>query len=391
MHQLVSHPATRRAAWAIALTLVASACAGAKPKKEIGFPPPPDKTRIKWVRSIKGQDDLNPSAWTRFWNALVPHDNSNSVVGPSGLALSPDETVLYAALPHRKRVVAAHLTEGRITSFGTSAGASLGKPVGVAVDGDGLLYVTDKNASSVVVFGKDGSLLKKFGREQLSEPTGIAIDRRAKLVYVVNDASRQEGRHTVEVFSLAGKHLRTMGGPRGGDAGLFNFPRSVAVSRTGELHVVDMLNFRVQVFDAQGRLLRMFGEAGSKFPGHFDKIHSVGFDAFGNLYVADAVQGVHVLSPDARPLMLFGPPVITGPTAVVVSSKNTIYVADILHAVHEFQLVNTTAADSRPPQPSSSAVSSTPQQMPKPASSMPATSGGPAGAPQPAAAGATRR
>jgi len=44
--------------------------------------------------------------------------------------------------------------------------------------------------------------------------------------------------------------------------------------------------------------------------------------------------------------MLFGAPVSRAPSAIVISSKNTIYVADLLHAVHEFQLVNTTAADS---------------------------------------------
>jgi sugar lactone lactonase YvrE len=403
MHQLANHTAIRRAVPALALALLASGCATTKPKADISFPPPPDKARIKWVRSFLTEDDLNQSAWRKIWKALVPHDSTNALVSPTGLALSPDEKTLYAAVPHRRRVLAVDLAQGKMTAIGTSGGGLLNKPVGVAVDAQGLVYVSDKNASAVVVFAKDGSVVRKFGQEKLKEPTGIAVDRRAQLVYVVNDASVQEGRHTVEVFSLAGKHLRTMGGPRSPEPGRFNFPRSVAVSRTGELHVVDMLNFRVQVFDAQGRLVRMFGEAGSGFPGQFDKIHSIGFDAFDNVYVADAVQGVHILNADARPLMMFGRPVATAPSAIVVSSRNTIYVADLLHTVHEFQLVNTTAADSRAPQPSSSAVSSkpqqepkpsgaaAPQQPPKPSSSTPATSGGPAGAPQPAAAGATRR
>jgi streptogramin lyase len=118
------------------------------------------------------------------------------------------------------------------------------------------------------------------------------------------------------------------------------------VSREGELHVVDMLNFRVQVFDAQGRLVRFFGEAGAGFPGQFDKIHAVGFDTFGNVYVTDAVQGIHVLNPDAQALMIFGAPVARAPSAIVVDSKNTIYVGDLLFAVHEFQLINTKAEDS---------------------------------------------
>ncbi len=172
----------------------------------------------------------------------------------------------------------------------------------------------------------------------------------------MNDASKHEGRHSVEVFSLAGKHLRTIGGHRAAEPGFFSFPRSVTVSRTGELHVVDMLNFRVQVFDPAGALMRFYGAVGSGFPGQFDKIHSLAFDTFDNVYVADAVQGVHILNPDAKPLMLFGAPVIRAPSAIVIDSKNTIYVADLLHAVHQFELVNTKAADSYAAPASSSAA-----------------------------------
>jgi DNA-binding beta-propeller fold protein YncE len=353
MH-LARRPAFRRAVSALALAVLASGCASVKkPPRGYVYPPPPDVTRIKWVRSFLSEDDLQLSAWRRLWKAIIPHDSSNALVAPTSLALSPDETTVYAAVPHRRRVVVANLKTNRVSALGTNATTGLNKPIGVAVDGQGLVYVSDKNANTIVVFSPDGAQLRRFGREQLNEPTGIAIDRRAQLLYVVNDASNQAGRHCVEVFSLAGKHLRTIGGPRSDEAGRFNFPRSVAVSRTGELHVVDMLNFRVQVFDAQGRLLRMFGEPGSGFPGKFDKIHAVGFDAFENVYVADALQGVHILNADAQPLMMFGPPVSPSPTALVVSSRNTIYVGDMMHGIHEFQLVNTTAADSRPARPSS--------------------------------------
>jgi len=346
MHHPVTPSRGRRVAPALVLLLLASACASAKPKQEILFPPPPDKPRIKWVRSMLTEDDLRQSAWRRFWKAVVPHDATNALNAPTGLALSPDEEILYAAVPHRSRVVAVNLKTGVFAAIGNTGRNPLGRPIGVAVDGSGLVYVSDKPSNAIFVYGADGALLRKFGQERLVEPTGIAIDRTRQVLYVVNDASEQGGRHTVESFSLAGKHLRTLGGGRSAEPGFFNFPRSVAVSRTGELHVVDMLNFRVQVFDPQGRLMRFFGAVGTGFPGQFDKIHSVAFDSFDNEYVADAVQGVHVLNRDAQPLMLFGAPVSRAPSAIVISSKNTIYVADLLHAVHEFQLVNTTAADS---------------------------------------------
>ncbi len=363
-----AQPSSRRAAAALALVLLASGCAGARTKDEIVFPPPPDKGRIKWVRTMQTEDDLRQSVWRKIWKAIVPHDSTNALNAPTGLAVSPDDGTLYVAVPHRSRIVAIDLKRGVFSAIGTGGRTPLGRPIGVAVDAEGLVYVSDKTASAIAVFSPGGELLRRFGREKLVEPTGIAIDRKAQIVYVVNDASRQEGRHSVEAFSLAGKHLRTIGGGRSSEPGQFNFPRSVTVSRTGELHVVDMLNFRIQVFDAQGRLMRFYGTIGSGAVGQFDKIHSVAFDTFENVYVADAVQGVHVLNRDAQPLMMFAAPVIRAPSAIAIDSKNTIYVADLLHAVHEFKLVDTTAADSfaKPAAPASK-----PAAKPAPAPSQP--------------------
>jgi sugar lactone lactonase YvrE len=358
----------RRGAAAVALLLAVSGCAS-KQKPDVFFPPPPDKPRIKWVRSIHSEDDLGQGAWRKIVKAVIPHDSLNSINSPTSLALSPDERTLYVAMPHASRVVAIDLDKKTFTAIGTTGRTPLAKPIGVGTDAEGRLYVSDKAASSVAVYSRDGELVERFGREQLVEPTGLAVDRKNRLVYVVNEASTQEGRHTVEVFSLAGKHLRTMGaGGPSPEPGKFKFPRSVAVSRTGEAYVVDMLNFRVQVFDARGALLRTFGSPGAGYPGQFDKIHSVAFDAFDNVYVADAMQGVHILNPDARPLMMFGPPVARATSAIVIDSKNRIYVGDLLHQLHEFQLVNTTAADSRPDSKPASGAAAKPAAAPaKPA------------------------
>jgi DNA-binding beta-propeller fold protein YncE len=349
-HRFTPACAARATASALALLFLATGCAtGSKAgKEEILFPPPPDTPRIKYVRSFRSEDEINNSWFRKFLQAIVPHDTSNTIFGPTALALSPDETKVYVALPHRSRVIAVDLVKKSFTAIGRSGKAPLGRPLGVATDNDGNIYVADKAANSIAVFDPGGALVSKFGRETLQDPSAIAVDRKNRLVYVVNDSLTREGRHSVEVFSLAGKHLRTMGGKRSPEAGSFNFPHSLAVSRAGELYVADMLNFRVQVFDSRGGIVRFFGTAGSGFPGQFDKIHSVSFDTFGNVYVADAMQGIHILNPDGQPLMLFGPPLTQGPTALVVDSKNHIYVADLLHALHEFQLVNTTAADSYP-------------------------------------------
>jgi hypothetical protein len=109
------------------------------------------------------------------------------------------------------------------------------------------------------------------------------------------------------------------------------------------------------VFDPEGRLVSMFGSIGSGEPGTFDKAKSVAFDSFGNIYVVDSQQAwVQIFNSKFQPLMAFGgrltlPGYLSTPTAIAISSKNTIWVADFFAGhVNEYQLINTTAADSHP-------------------------------------------
>jgi sugar lactone lactonase YvrE len=349
---------TRRAA-ALALAasagaLLATGCA-APQRPKVAYPPPPDVARIMYVRSFQKPDDLQTGGWQKFWNELIPHEGGTTTINPAGLALSPDERTLYVASPPAGRVIAIDLKDGDFRAIGLSGQRRLGRPVGLGTDADGLLYVSDKQANSVLVYAPDGALKRTFGSDRLVQPTGLAVDRKGQQLYVISDATTQTGKHVVEVFSLDGRHLRTMGGGRGGTPGLFNFPSDLSVNAAGQLYVADMLNFRVQVFDGQGGLVKMFGQSGSGTPGLFDKIHGISFDAFGNVYVVDLMQGVQILNDLNQPLMSFGEGIVAAPIGIVIDSRNHIYVSDFQNAVHEFELVNTTAEDSRRPSPAPAA------------------------------------
>lgn len=333
--------------------LLASGCA-APQRPKIAYPPPPDPPRVNFLRSFQKPEDLQTSGLQRFWNALIPHDTTLATINPAGLALSPDEKILYVASPARGRVLAVDLVSGGFKAIGTTGQRRLARPVGVGTDADGLLYVSDKQANAVLVYEPSGTLKRVFGGDKLVQPTGLAVDRRGQQVYVINDATSQTGRHTVEVFALDGRHVRTMGGGRSPAPGIFNFPSDLAVNAAGHLYVADMLNFRVQVFDAQGGLLKLFGQSGTGYPGLFDKIHGISFDTFGNVYVVDLMQGVQILNDVNQPLMSFGEGIVAAPLGIVIDSRNHIFVSDFQHAVHEFELVNTTAEDSRKATPPAS-------------------------------------
>lgn len=343
----------RRTLAVLGLALLAAGCAGAqRPKDEDlpRWPLPPEKARVKFVRALTNDADLPKGFGRSLLSIFVPSDPEASVAQPTGLALSPDERYLYVACASVSRIVRFDLREGKAEVIGNKDAQRPASPFGLATDADGNLYVSDLR-SGVFAFSPDGKLLRRY-TESLVHPTGVAVDSRRKLLYAVSGTIRDGGEHRIEVFSLDGKHLRTIGS-RGTGGGQFNYPANLAVAKDGNLYVVDMLNFRVQIFDPEGRLVSMFGTIGAGQPGTFDKAKSVAFDSFGNIYVVDSQQAwVQVFNAKFQPLMAFGgrlslPGYLLTPTAIAISSKNTIWVADLFAShVNEYQLVNTTAADS---------------------------------------------
>ncbi len=342
----------------LAAALVASAalagCATASKteRRELVWPLPPDMPRIRFVRAFQTEEDVGGGAMRSLGRAFLPTDTAVAVAQPTGLALSPDERTLYVTCNAPRRIVAVDLVNDSMRLIAQSGDERPVGPFAVATDAEGALYVTDHAGDTVFVLAPDGKFLRKFGKGKLDRPTGIAIDRRRQLVYVTAGASSASTHHRVEVFSLKGDHLRTIG-TRGQQAGQFNFPANLAVSKDGQLYVVDMLNFRLQVFDPDGQLVAMFGASGAGIPGTFDKAKGVAFDAFGNVYVVDSQQGyVQIFNPKHQVLMAFGGRgeelgYMHVPTAITITSKNRIFVADFaVDRVSEYQLVNTSPEDS---------------------------------------------
>ncbi|PYN39699.1 MAG: hypothetical protein DMD95_23875, partial [Candidatus Rokuibacteriota bacterium] len=77
---------------------------------------------------------------------------------------------------------------------------------GVAVDGKDHVYVFNRGEHPVVVFDRDGNVLRSFGEGQFSQrPHGIHTGPDDS-VYCVDD-----GLHTIQKFTLDGKLLMTLG------------------------------------------------------------------------------------------------------------------------------------------------------------------------------------
>ncbi len=346
MYMPSAHPNSRTL---VVAALLAATAGCATRRSALVWPEPPETARIEHIRSFSSNTNLDRGFWATFIEALLPRKRSAVTKSPLGLALSPDEQTLYVACGAKGGVVALDRKSSTLRNFTTDREHFPMFAHGVKADADGNVYVSDRAGAAILVFDAKGGFLRKITFEGMADPSALAIDRKAQILYAIAGASTRQYTHRIEVFSLRGEHLRTLGGS-GDLPGLFYFPTDVQVSPEGNLYVVDMHNNRVQLLDTEGRHLATFGKEGTGLPGYLDKAKGLSWDSFGNLYVADSMQGVHIFNPRYQALMWFGAPLVGTPGAIAIDSRNRIFLADFNNnCIHEFQLVNTRPEDSFAP------------------------------------------
>jgi DNA-binding beta-propeller fold protein YncE len=343
-------------AFALAAALAAGCAHAPPPAPPVTWPDPPDTPRIRFVSAFANTDDLDQSGWRKFKRGLLGGGLADvSVSHPMGLALSDDGQRLYIADLRGSQVLVADFQQKKVERF--ASGETFPFPFNVALDGDENVYVSDSAANNVSVFSRDGRRLRSFGtHEGLERPTGLAIDRKQGLVYVTDTSHPQSASHRVLAYTLDGKFVREIGRGRGTEDGAFNFPSYLALDSAGNLYVNDAMNFRVQVFDPEGRFLRAFGKQGDS-PGSFGRMKGIAFDAYDNLYVVDGEHAVvQLFNKDFDTLMWFGghqPDKLEFfdiPSAIAIDRKShRIYVANQLTArINVYELINTRPEDSKP-------------------------------------------
>jgi DNA-binding beta-propeller fold protein YncE len=115
--------------------------------------------------------------------------------------------------------------------------------------------------------------------------------------------------HRVSQFALDGTFIGIFAGT--GDSvfcgsscdGEFDHPRGIAVlGSSGEVAVADRNNYRVQIFDSEGKYKRQFGTSEGKADGQFFMPSGIASDAHGNLLVTDWTNRLQVFSPEGKHL-----------------------------------------------------------------------------------------
>jgi len=204
-------------------------------------------------------------------------------------------------------------------------------PITCGLDLQNNLYVLDNYWLRIFVFNKKGKYLREiFLPEEVSNPVGITTAY--YFLYLVD----MKG-HKVWVYNLAYPHRPrgwiTNFGRRGEGDGEFNFPTNIFLDNKNKVYVTDTMNFRVQVFDENGKFLFKFGQVGDA-PGYFSRPKGIAVDSQGNIFVVDALrETVEVYNNNGQYLGFLGgkgknPGQFSLPTGIYIDNEDKIYVAD---------------------------------------------------------------
>lgn len=340
----------------LCIYFVLAGCATTQQKEEplhLSWPAPPLQPRIKFIRSIVGEQDLKQDTTFSqevkdFLAGVKPPPKH--IVEPMGIAVSDDGQQLYVS-NFRGSVFGFDFANHTFVKI-----EPLAYPAGLALDSEGHLHVVEQGRKQISVFDKAGKKLRTYQHPDLERPTGIAIDKERDRIYVADTgrggSSNSATGHNVKIFNLKGELIGIIGSSRGDEPGKFTFPTYLSLDSKGNLYVTDTLNARIQVFGPDEKYQRTIGQRGNAW-GMFDKPKGVALDSFGNVYVADSGwSNVQIFNPKGEVLLFFGgrgplPGMMKNPTAVAIDGLNQIYVADFInHRINVYQLVNTTAEDS---------------------------------------------
>jgi uncharacterized protein (TIGR03663 family) len=173
-----------------------------------------------------------------------------------------------------------------VSEGGVGAEKQFWGPRDIAIDADGLIYVSDTGNKRVQVFMPDGQFVDQWGRKgtldgEFDEPVGIAIAADGR-TYVADTWNRRIQvfdaehfyQHKWEIYTWIGQSLE-------------NKPY-LAVDAWDRVYATDPEGYRVLVFDENGSFLTSIGQYGSDDQS-FMLPTGIAVDPMGYIWVADPV------------------------------------------------------------------------------------------------------
>jgi DNA-binding beta-propeller fold protein YncE len=262
-------------------------------------------------------------------------------------------------------------TQSRVESFSGSGQAGFAnsngqvgqfnRPHGLAIDGKGNIYVSDRGNHAIRVVTAQGDIRTLAGNSKegnadgigaaasFKQPIAVAVDKSGS-VYVAD-----RDNHVIRAIDPAGKVLVLAGtGTKGfangpASSAQFNEPYGVALSPDEKtLYVADYLNHAIRAIDLAARqVTTLAGNGAAGFANgvgdkaQFNQPYNVKADANGRLYVPDqnnhAIRRVDsdgtvsTIAGNGQSGFVDGKPSearFNNPTGLIIAADGTVYVAD---------------------------------------------------------------
>jgi sugar lactone lactonase YvrE len=277
---------------------------------------------------------------------------------PQGLALD-GQGALYVADMENKSIRKVVLATGEVSTVagsfssgfadGVGTAAKFSGPSGLALDGQGALYVADSGNNRIrklvlatgVVSTVAGSSSAGFAdgvgtAAQFNRPIGMALDGQGAL-YVADS-----GNHRIRKVMLATGAVSTVAGSTQGfadevgSAAKFSGPSGLALDGQGALYVADYSNNRIRkVVLAIGDVSTVAGSTqqgradGVGTAAWFSNPNSLALVGQGTLYVAGReIRKVDVATGTVSTPLFRVAASMNGPTACLADGQGMLYVAD---------------------------------------------------------------
>jgi len=264
------------------------------------WPTPPNIPRVRYTNYFAGMPlDYTPeaqqakkkSSWMdRLAGVQDPNNKGHfkpipfQLLGPYGMAVN-SKGELYVADQKVGAIFIFNTETKETTLIGNGRDATFGLINGVAFDDDDRLFVTDGKLKRVLIFDKNNKVVDMI-KDGLIDPVGIAVDTENRQVYVVDTQADQVVVYDADTL----KEKRRIG--TGGKKhelttpGDFSLPTFVALDKDNNVYVTDTMNFRVEVFDADGNYISQIGKH-CDGPGCFAHPKGIAVDSDGHIWVAD--------------------------------------------------------------------------------------------------------
>ncbi len=236
----------------------------------------------------------------RFGNLLI-----SDYMGQMVRRMSPDgriETIAGVGSP---------VIDGAVGDGQMAISAHLGRVSGVVSDSSGNVFVADSDNATVWKIGLDGVIHRFAGNGSLAHsgdggpavnaglitPWGLALDGDGNL-YIADENDHRVRRVSADgiISTFAGNGRSGYSGDGGpAAAASFSGPRAVAVDASGNVYIADTGNARVRKVSAGGTITTVVGTGKAGFAGDGGpaaaaqtNAQSVAVDGEGNLYVSDS-------------------------------------------------------------------------------------------------------